>query len=227
MNFWGNQAVRLVRGMEGWTADALAEELVSIFTSFKDGIPGPLRIKQTDDQPFIIFDGFNPGDFTIQGGSGDNLQNFILEVGPVFFDTGGGSKPKPPPPTTLLAVVLDGEQVYSLRSGKAVFAATRIETEPDTAFKVLPGTAVLAVSTPSGIFFSVPLPNCMMGKIKSGGPGATYRVTVFPNGPNKPGMDVTVQQLQIDVAEVIPVDTIVMVNRAMDGSFSMQVPVWL
>ncbi len=64
------------------------------------------------------------------------------------------------------------------------------------------------------------------GKVVSGS-GATYSVDIYQNGLSQTATRVTVTQLQIDASETIPADTWATVTRQSDGSYFMQVPVWM
>ena len=62
--------------------------------------------------------------------------------------------------------------------------------------------------------------------ILSGGPGATYQVSVYKNGPTGAATAATATQLQIDSGETIPVGTWTIVTLV-NNKYYMQVPVWL
>jgi hypothetical protein len=65
------------------------------------------------------------------------------------------------------------------------------------------------------------------GKVLSGGPGATYQVQLYPNGPSGGAGDtVTCTQLQIDPNETIPAGTWAIVAKS-NNAYYMQVPVWM
>ncbi len=69
-------------------------------------------------------------------------------------------------------------------------------------------------------------------KISSGGPGASYKIVLYPKGPSGAAGDtVDFTQLQIDDAETIPVDTWVMASKVGAASgkpvYVGQVPIWL
>ncbi len=64
------------------------------------------------------------------------------------------------------------------------------------------------------------------GKVLSG-TGTSYEVEIYPSGLSGDTETVTVTQLQIDASETIPADTWAMVSQQADGTYTMQVPVWL
>jgi hypothetical protein len=69
-------------------------------------------------------------------------------------------------------------------------------------------------------------PTCFPGLVVSGS-GSDYLVNIYPNGIGNAAVEVTVTQLQIDPSQTIPPGTAALVTKTTDGSYYMQVPVWL
>ena len=68
--------------------------------------------------------------------------------------------------------------------------------------------------------------NVFAGEIVSGS-GDTYTVNVYENGLSSGAVTRSVRQLQIDSGDTIPAGTWAMIGKGKDGSYFMQVPVWL
>jgi hypothetical protein len=64
------------------------------------------------------------------------------------------------------------------------------------------------------------------GQIVSGS-GNSYVVAIYALGLSQPPRNVNVTQLEIDPGDAIPAGSWATVSRAADGTFFMQVPVWL
>lgn len=93
---------------------------------------------------------------------------------------------------------------------------------PSTSFTQDPVPQPLPATSSSGSTDPV----VFVGQVSSGGPGNTYQVTIYPDGPTKTGTLVTCTQLSIANTETIPQFTWTIVVKV-GSDYLMQVPVWL
>ena len=119
-----------------------------------------------------------------------------------------------PSPIKIEDATTDGQvPVFTVTRGDEVFTVT-----------LNPETGELSGQSPPDE--QPPVSSSYPGQVVSG-TGATYSVQVYPEGLSNPSVVVSVAQLQIDAAETIPAGTWTMVTSLSDGTFVMQVPVWL
>lgn len=68
--------------------------------------------------------------------------------------------------------------------------------------------------------------NCFPGQVVSGS-DSEYLVNIYPDGTGADPELVSVTQLQINAGQIIPAGTWALVSQTTDGSYFMQVAVWL
>lgn len=122
------------------------------------------------------------------------------------------------------------EETYSVTiypNGLSGSTSTVSVTQINPIFDLPAGTPVLVIKGADGSYFmnAIPANLCVPGTVVSGS-GTTYQVDIYPNGMTGASKRVTCKQLKL-TSGTIPSGTPALVTRTLDGTYEMQVPIWL
>ena len=197
------EAIRLMR--DDWeSAKTLAEELFAMLTAdLPADAPVAISKPLNSAAPIFKVGGYSNGDtlFEVTGAGGTPFGRISIQNGALVFEA-----------PAVVAAAGAGAQIQGSTTMPLI---PRSASQPGEPRRPQPPQQQ---SGGGGGGFP--------GQVVSGS-GSTYQVNVYPAGTGGAAVLVSVKQLQIDPAETIPAGTWTTVVQTSDGSYSMQVPVWL